>query len=260
LTNSKYGTILPDFLGEAQRIAAAAKSEGLVLKLLGALAFNLRCPEFSYIQQKLGRSFTDIDFASYRKQASKIAKLFTGLGYQEDLKVTTLFGQNRLLFHDTSGNSRHCDVFLDKLEFSHDIPFQDRLEVDDFTVPLAELVLEKMQIVQLNRKDVIDTIMLLREHQVGESDGETINAGRIAYLCARDWGLWKTITTNLERVERAAASMEDLTGEDRVDVSSKTKALLARISDVPKTMSWTVRARIGEKRKWYRDVEELSRT
>jgi hypothetical protein len=259
LGSSKYGTILPDFLGEAKRIVDVANKENVPLRLLGAVAFNLHCPKFSFMQQKLGRSFSDLDFASYRKRASQVSKLFAELGYVEDIKVTTLYGSNRLVFHDPTGNNRHCDVFLDKLQFSHDISFQDRLETDSLTVPLAELLLEKMQIVKLDKKDVIDTIMLLREHSIGDSDDETINAGRIARLCSQDWGLWKTITTNLKRTEQAAQEMDPLTEEDVADVSAKIKVLLGRIQNEPKSTGWRMRAKVGERRKWYREVEELSR-
>ena len=254
----KYGTVHPEFVGEAHRIVNAAKTEGVLLRLLGALAFSIHCPKFSYIQQMLGRSFTDIDFTSYRKQSAKIIKLFSDLGYQEDLHVTTLFGANRLVFYDKSGK-RHCDVFLDKLEFCHDVIFHGRLELDEPTVALSELLLEKMQIVKLNEKDAIDTIMLLREHEVGSSDKETINADYIADLTAHDWGLWRTLTMNLDWVKRAALSLEKLSDEDKTDVDSKIKKLRARIDEEPKSRGWKLRSRIGDKKKWYRDVEELSR-
>lgn len=236
----------------------AAQAENVLLRLLGALAFRTHCPKFAYMQEKLGRSFTDIDFASYAKQSTKISELLVALGYEEDFIVSRLYGRNRLLFHDNN-NKRHCDVFLDKLEFCHDVSFEDRLEMDYPTIPLAELLLEKMQIVKLNEKDIIDTIMLLREHQIGDGDRETINATRIAGLCAGDWGLWKTVTTNLQRVEEFSTTIGQLTNEDRADISSKSKTLQKRIEDEPKTFRWKLRAGIGEKSKWYRDVEELSR-
>jgi len=255
---AKYGNARSDFLEEVHRITDAAKSEGVLLRLLGALAFHIHCPKFSYIQNLLGRTFTDIDFASYRKETPKINALFAELGYQYDARVRALFG-SRLIFYDTSGTNRHCDVFLDKLEFCHDIVFQDRLEVDDPTIPLAELLLEKMQIIKLNEKDAIDTIMLLREHQVGGSDDDMINADYLAQLTARDWGLWKTFTTNLENVRRAAEAVEKLPDDDRKDVVSKITTLRGRIDQEPKTRGWKMRSQIGERRKWYRDVDELVR-
>jgi len=255
---SKYGTARPDFVEEANRIVDAAKNESIILRLLGALAFNIHCPKFSYMQEMLGRSFTDIDFASYHQESSKINKLFVALGYQYDVRVRTLFG-SRLVFYDAGGTDRHCDVFLDKLEFCHDIDFEGRLNVDYPTIPLVELLLEKMQIVKLNEKDAIDTIMLLREHQIGGSDNETINADRLANLTARDWGLWKTVTTNLENVRKTAQGYQKLAEEDKKDVDRKITALRTRIDNEPKSRGWKMRGRIGEKRKWYRDVDELVR-
>jgi len=255
---SKYGNASPDFLEEAKRIVDAAKNEGILLRLLGALAFHIHCPKFSYMQELLGRSFTDIDFASYHKESSRINKLFVELGYQYDVRVRTIFG-SRLVFYDSSGTNRHCDVFLDKLEFCHDIDFENRLDVDYPTIPLVELLLEKMQIVKLNEKDVVDTMMLLREHQIGGSDNETINADRLAKLTSRDWGLWKTITINLQNVKNATQNDKKLTEEDRKDIDAKITALMKRIDDEPKSRGWKIRAQIGEKRKWYRDVDELVR-
>ena len=164
-----------------------------------------------------------------------------------------------MLFHQSARNKLHCDVFFDKLEFCHEIPFKGRLEVDEPTVPLAELLLEKMQIVKINEKDIIDSIMLLREHEIGKTDEETINGERIAQLCCAEWGLWRTVTMNLDRVAKYTATAEKLQEQDRKNIHSKIDKLLRRIEEEPKSTSWRFRARIGEKRKWYRDVEELSR-
>lgn len=253
----KYMDIQPDFRKEARRIVDHATTDGILLRLMGALAFNLHCPKFGNMQAMLGRTYTDIDFASYRRYVTDIRKLLSRLGYEEDSMVTNLYGNRRLVFNDLR-NGRHCDVFLDKLEFCHDIIFVGRLEVDSPTIPLAELLLEKMQIVKLNEKDVIDTVMLLREHQVGDSDSETINSTHIANLTARDWGLWKTVTSNLNRVKQLIPEMEKLSDEDRKDVLGKIDSLLSRADREPKTASWQMRAKIGEKKKWYRDVEELT--
>jgi hypothetical protein len=246
------------FKQDAIRIIEASGSANVLLRLLGALAFSIHCPKFGYLQQRLGRNFTDIDFASYGSKRGMIVKLMTSLGYDEDFMVSRLYGSRRIVFHSKSSD-RHCDVFLDKLEFSHDLPFEGRLEADYPTIPLAELMLEKMQIVKLNEKDVIDTIMLLREHQIGEGDKETINSERISTLCAQDWGLWRTVTGNLKLVLEQASKYEQLSKGDMGDISSKIGKLLESIDAAPKTTRWKLRARVGESRKWYREVDELVR-
>ncbi|MCL4561316.1 MAG: hypothetical protein M1281_11960 [Chloroflexi bacterium] len=255
----KYGEIQPDFFAERTRILNALsqrENTQVVLRLIGALAFRTHCPQYGYIQDALGRVFTDIDFATYTRCIKDVHRLLPELGYEEDKMVTRLFGEGRMLFHDPK-HGRHIDIFIDRLDFSHILPFTGRLEADPLTLPLAELVIEKMQIVQRNEKDVIDTIMLLREHPVGDNDQETVNVRVISQLTANDWGLWRTVTGNLSLVSELMETYPQLTAEDRQVVRGRIKQILEAIDAQPKTMRWKMRAAIGERVKWYKDVEEL---
>jgi hypothetical protein len=143
---------------------------------------------------------------------------------------------------------------MDRLDFCHPIPWKNRLEVDSPTIPLAELVLEKMQIVKINEKDIIDTIMLLREHAVASDDDDHVNAARIAELCAAEWGLWRTSSMNLEKV-RDYLPHFDLTDDDRSIVAQRVAELLTAMNDYPKGAKWRLRARVGDKVKWYKAID-----
>ncbi len=245
-----------EFIREAQRIVTAAREHKITLRLLGALAFNYHCPRYNYLQEKLGRVFTDTDFGARSSDREAIGKLFASLGYEEDVQVNVLYGEGRLIFNNLH-NGLHSDVFLDKLDFCHPIPLAKRLDVDELTIPLAELLLEKMQIVQINQKDIIDTIMLFREHGVGTNDNETINGQLIAELCAKDWGLWRTVTMNLDKVSQLMAQFKDLTTEDIAVVSGRIQNTLDYINKQPKPTSWKLRNKIGDRVKWYKEVDEL---
>ena len=129
--------------------------------------------------------------------------------------------------------------------------------MDSPTITLADFLLEKMQIVQLNDKDKIDTVVLLREHEIGDVDKETINAQYISKLLAKDWGFYYTVTTNLGKIKEYAQS--SMTEEDSRDVAAKADQLVQRIENEPKTTGWKMRARVGPKKKWYKDVEEVVR-
>ncbi len=256
---TNYGVIQEDFYTERTRILDALQqpeNRHIILRLIGALAFRTHCPQFGYLQDALGRVFTDIDFGSYPRFGGDITRLLTGLGYEEDKMVTRLFGEGRMLFHDPAFG-RHIDIFFNKLDFCHEVSFVGRLEVETLTLPLAELLLEKMQIVKLNEKDLIDTIMLLREHPVGEGDNETVNGKLIARLLGNDWGYWRTVTANLKLVDEMLVRYPSLTEEDRRVVGGRIADLLARIEAQPKTVRWNLRSRVGERVKWYKDVEEL---
>ena len=254
-----YGKPKPDFNEEKERILELLKREenqDIILRLLGALAFYTRCKKFNYLQKNLGRVFTDIDFASYRKMSRRIVEFFKACGYTEDRQVSQLFGTSRMVFHDFS-NNRHIDVFYDELKFSHTINLKGRLEKDEITIPLAELFLEKMQIAKINEKDIIDTIMLLREFDFGDDDRDHINKNIILGYLTKDWGFWKTVTDNLKIVREYLDKYEQLTDEDREVVRSKVDYILEEIDKAPKSLKWKMRSKIGTKIKWYQEVDEL---
>ena len=257
----KYGEILEDFYSERTRIVdALAQDENrhVIMRLIGALAFRTHCPQYGHIQDKLGRKFTDIDFASYPRFGRDVRRILTELGYEEDKQVTQLFGDRRMVFHDPAFG-RHIDVFYNLLDYCHPVSFIGRLEAEELTIPLAELLLEKMQIVQINEKDVIDSIMLLREHPIGDTDKETVNATVISRILANDWGYWRTVTGNLKVLKENLETYDGLSDEDREVVRKRIAELEDRIEAAPKTLKWKARAQIGERMKWYKDVEELER-
>jgi hypothetical protein len=244
------------FEKELQRIIKASDESGILLRVIGSLAFQLHCPKFGYLQEAMGRAYTDLDFAAYSRQTAGIRDFMEQLGYTDNKEVFIVSGGERAIF-DRPDIGLHVDVFYEKLNFCHVIRWEGRLEVDAPTIPLAEMVLEKMQIVQINEKDIIDTIMLMLEHPLGDTDHETINIRRIAELCAADWGLWRTTTMNLNKVRILSQSYAQLTREQKAQVEAQVNAATARIDQEPKSMAWRLRARVGDRVKWYKDVDEV---
>ena len=255
----KYGEIIEDFYAERTRILEVlerSENKHVVMRLIGALAFRTQCPKYGYIQDALGRKFTDIDFASYPRFLKDILRILTEAGYQEEKSVTQLFSDSRLLFHDHKFG-RHIDIFFDKLDFCHPISFVGRLEAGKLTLPLAELFLEKMQIVKINEKDQIDTIMLLREHTLGHTDHEAINLTVVTQTLSNDWGFWRTVTGNLKLLDEMMDGYTGLKDEDRDIVHGHIHEMLEHIEKAPKSLRWKIRSNVGERVKWYKDVEEL---
>jgi len=244
------------FEQELNTILKASEDSGILLRVIGSLAFHMHCPQFGYLQAAMGRAYTDIDFAAYGKQNKAISVLLGGMGYMENREVFIGSEGERAIF-DKPGTGLHVDIFYEKLDFCHTIYWKDRLEVDSPTIPLTELLLEKMQIVQINEKDVIDTIMLLLEHPLGETDNETVNIKRAAELCAQEWGLWRTTTMNLEKVKVLAQGYHQLTDDQKSKVTAQVDTILARLNDEPKPLAWKMRARVGDRVKWYKDVDEV---
>jgi hypothetical protein len=244
------------FENELKRIFEASEKAGVILRVIGSLAFQMHCPKHGYLQQAMGRAYTDIDFAAYGKQTTAIRALFEKLGYTDNKEVFIVSGGERAIF-DRKELGLHVDIFYEKLDFCHVIRWEGRLEVDSPSIPLAELLLEKMQIVEINEKDVIDTIMLLIEHPLGDIDRETINIARVAQMCAADWGLWRTTTMNLNKVRALAHGYEQLKPDQKALVEQQVEAATKRIEAEPKSMAWRLRARVGDRVKWYKDVDEV---
>jgi len=254
-------------------IATKGKTSGIIIRLLGAVAIRIHTTKMKELYPRLrrlgtDRQFTDLDFIAYGKQRTGVHRLFTKeLGYIVDKPFMAYFGENRFRYHHPK-NLYDVDVFFDKLVFSHDLflgssPEKGRLELDFPTIPLADLVLEKLQIHELNEKDVKDLVVLFREHDtaVGEEQ-ETINLDRIAKVLGNDWGLWYDGKTNLAKTLSFAEKYTAqglLTKEDLEDVTRKVNRVLESIELEPKTKDWQRRAKTGTAKRWWREVEELVR-
>lgn len=241
---------------EVERILEATTRAGLTLRLAGSLGVLKRCPQFGFLASK-DRVYRDIDLAGYAGEAREVREHMIRLGYVENREVFVVAEGGRAIFEHAS-NGLHVDVFYDKLDFCHVISLDGRLEADSPTVPLAELLLGKMQIVRISRKDIIDSIVLLLEHPLGEVDRETVNAARIARLCAADWGLWRTATMNLDKTRQAAEAYPQFDSTQKAHIIAQLDALLARIGTERKSLVWRLRALVGDRIKWYRDVEEVT--
>jgi hypothetical protein len=241
------------YLSEAHRLITAVAEARLMVRLFGSLAFQWRCPTFSYLRQ----SFNDIDFGGYRAHAKALAEVMARLGYIENREVFVLTEGGRAIFEHPA-HGLHVDVFYETLDFCHAIKLTGRLELETPTLPLAELLLGKMQIVEINEKDLVDTFMLLLEHPLGETDNAAINVAHVARLCAEDWGLWRTVTMNLNKTKELARLYAALNQEQQTRVVQQAEAIEHRLDAEPKSFAWRLRARVGERVKWYKDVEEVN--
>ena len=244
-----------DILKEAQRIITAGESEGITFRLLGGTAIGFRCP--SAKRPSVSRKYPDIDLVGFKNQSRQIRELFPKLGYSPNENFNALRGSTRLMFFDLP-NERRVDIFLDSFDMCHKIDLRDRLTLEPLTLTMADLLATKLQIFKTNEKDFKDIVAILLDHEVTESDEpNTINGKRIAELCSHDWGIYKTFTIVLDKT---AIMLEkfDLSPQDR----EVLKGRMARISELierePKTTGWKMRARVGEKVRWYMLPDDMA--
>jgi hypothetical protein len=150
---------------ESKRILDEARERRIVLRLFGGVAVKYHCPSATH--RALQRSYPDLDFFGRGKQGREIRKLFLDLGYEPNQRFNALHGATRLIFEDAK-NQRVVDIFLDIFRMCHTLHLGDRLALDDYTIPISDLLLTKLQVVEINEKDIRDLIAILRDHDVVE--------------------------------------------------------------------------------------------
>jgi hypothetical protein len=264
-----------EFVKESIAIVERAQSRGVCLRILGSLATYIRARNAGCgdLLKSLGRFgegmplFTDLDLAAYGKQRGAIDKIFRELAFEPDRLVNGMFGHRRLIYYHPQ-RKYHVDVFLNKLEFSHDVEFgekpgEGRLDVDYPTISPADIVLEKLQIHQINRKDLIDLVMLFLVHDVqGQFGKDSIDGAYIGRILSREWGFWYDATTNLEKMRGLLQTLEKEGKLSRLQsqiVEDRLEKLLDYVRNTPKERGWEKRAKTGTKKAWYREVEEVER-
>ncbi|MEM1619382.1 MAG: hypothetical protein QXU52_01345 [Fervidicoccaceae archaeon] len=260
-----------EFAAKAVEMIEEARRRGVVLRILGACAVYLHSlhePDAVELARSLGRfeahngTFKDVDLAAYGKQRKQVVELLErGLGLESNPLFKMMYGHKRLIYvHPTLGFE--VDVFFDKLEFNHDVPFGEgpgrgRLELDYPTLPLADLLLSKLQIVRSTRGDLLDVAAILRAHELCEGeDRECVDSRYVVSILSDDWGFWYDAVTNLKR---ARELLESRGLEEARAAISRIDELLDVLERAPKTKRWVARSKVGTSRPWFREVEELER-
>lgn len=246
---------LPDALDEARRIVAEAAERRLTLRLLGGLAVRLHSPSASH--RSLSRPYPDLDFALPEKRGDRVEAFLPEIGYVPNRSFNLFNGDRRLLFYDET-HERQVDIFVGRFQMCHRIPITERLSLEPLTIPLAELLLTKMQVVKLNEKDVRDLCALLVDHPFGEGDVEMFNLPFIVKQCMDEWGLWKTVTLNAGKVGEYCES-HDLEAGHETTILERLQALRQALDAAPRSLKWKARDKIGERMPWYELPEEVQR-
>ncbi len=246
------------YLEEARRLTDDAQKQGIILRVMGPIALHYYFPDYVDLyrrMERLGeRVFTDIDFAGYGKHRNKLVPFFEAQGYELEKRAAMLSGGTRLIFF--SDRIPMVDVFFDRLNYNHPIDYRGRLELHPYCVSLTDLLLQKLQIVQINDKDLKDAMLLLLAAPVSESDKDGLNIRHLAKLFGDDWGFYYTATTNLEHIKEATTGVRALTDDQRAVIGEKVDYLCQQIEAAPKSGKWKGRAKVGTSKPWYNEVSD----
>jgi hypothetical protein len=249
---SDGGTGEPAMVAAGRAIVATAAARSIPVRLVGGVAIYLRGSPPA--RAALGRSYPDIDLVAHKKQSRALRGILEETGFEPERVFNATHGARRLLYYAPDG--WQVDVFLDTFEMSHTLDLGRRLEAEPETLAAAELLLTKLQIAEVNRKDLSDTAMLLWDHQPASQDGPGLTA--VTGRCAADWGLHTTVTDNLARCAGLLGEFVASPG-DRDRIAGRISQLSQALDDAPKSMGWKARARVGRRVRWYELPEEVTR-
>lgn len=239
----------PKAVDEAQRILQEADRQGVLLRLLGGTAVLLRCPSATTKAFERTRA-PDVDLAGLKRDASGIKAVFAAVGYEPNDHFNALHGYKQLMFQGPDGGPK-VDVFLDEFSMCHRLDLRPRLGLAQVTLPLADLLFTKLQIVQVNEKDLKDIVALLLDHDVVKGESEDgIDGGYLADLAGSDWGIYTTLTDNLGKVREYLPTL-NLPAAGLERVISRLDRARGLLDATPKTIAWRLRARVGRRVAWY---------
>ncbi len=259
-------------MAEAHAIVDAGNERGVVLRLTGGLAVRHYAIDLEFAE----REYSDIDLIGLKRQVVAVGEVFRDLGYVENKHVAVATGNGQLQFFvpgpegsaspggaqndlpvfSEAPPSDHIDVFLDAMRMDHQVDFRDRLEINTYAIDPADLFLSKLQIVNLNEKDVHDVITLVKDVYVDfQPHPGVLDLHHVAGVCAADWGLYIDVMNNIDTVVEHVGDY-DLGPRDAARVRRTLELAQDMMTEQAKTLRWRLRARIGKRVRWYAEVEE----
>ena len=244
-----------DLLKEMKRLVDAAHQNDILLRAFGGLAVLTHSQNDPRFFQ---REAPDLDFLTTREDRQKLEPFFREMGYSPNKRFNLLNGRQRQIYYYDQSEDLHVDILIGDFEMCHKLPLDDRLDVDPLTIPLAELFLSKAQVVKLNRKDGLDLISLLFNNEVGDEKQGQISLERIAWLGSQDWGLYKTTSINLGRVEELIEDDDlQIKPDEQSLILGRIQKIRKAFDEMPKSVAWQMRDKVGTRVRWYLEVEEV---
>jgi hypothetical protein len=271
MTTGPNSTAWDGITAQAASIVAGAGEAGVTLRVLGSVGIRLHCAAPGPLMDALDRPVKDIDLLVPEKQRKPMRRYLESLGYVTDRDLLIAMEGTRYCFRHPDGGAE-LDVFVERLNFCHPVEVKSRLHLHQVTLPIEELLLAKLQIVELTTTDVMDLGVILATHDIGAVAGsaaidpEVIDARHLAGLFAKDWGFHHTATRNLRKVAElcrpggTTPRNPSLTGERHAHVTERVEVLLAAIDAEPKSLAWRMRDKVGERKQWWQDVDEKEAT
>ncbi|MEM3262082.1 MAG: hypothetical protein QXW72_06875 [Conexivisphaerales archaeon] len=236
---------------ESEKVISESEARGLTLRLIGGIGiwhtcYSARIPPFK-------RDYNDIDVIGRKSESKAISEFFTDLGYRANQRFNALYGDRRLIF---TNSGKTVDLFFDDFVMSHKFNFSARLSLCKPALSISDLLITKLQIVNINEKDIIDLFAIFLDHEFGNEPCINIQVKYINRYTSSEWGIYRTFEDNLTK---ALNFLPKLSIKENLNdiLKEKILAFMGDIEKSPKTAKWKIRNMIGTRKKWYYEVSEL---
>lgn len=241
-----------ELLSKSIEVITKAAEHHIPLRLLGGLSIAYLAPNGRSIEA-FHRESNDIDLFSLSSYAKKLNEFLEESGFEPDHRFNAIYGFKRGQYYYKGAK---VDLLLDEFNMSHRIILKDRYGMSDITLPPSDILLTKLQVAELNEKDIKDILALVHDLKMGNADTHSsIDSGYIADILSTDWGFYRTAMTNLEKASRYLESLSiDRSLKERI--SNELEYLKNAVELRPKSLNWKLRAKIGDKVRWYELPEE----
>ena len=246
-------TPLADVASEADRVLIMAGDAGARTRLIGGVAIakhlHVELPE------PLRRTYADIDLVVRRGDDRALRAVLEAGGYIPNVAFNSLRGDRRLLYFDQA-NDRQLDVFVGTFSMCHVLELDNRLGLDPATLSPADLLLTKLQVVEVNGKDQTDALAIVLTHDLAdERSGDVVGIDRLVSVTSHDWGWFTTANDNLTGLRIVADAL--LQGETRALARARIDRITEEIAAAPKSIGWMARSKLGRRMRWYELPEEV---
>ena len=227
------------------RVAEAAGERGVAVNALGGVGVSLRAGP---LPAGLQREHGDLDVVIRRAERHGAEEALAAAGLVPDEMFNRRNGHQRQIWWTADGE-QHVDVFLGQFRMCHELDLDARVDAGHRALPASDLLLTKLQIVEINAKDVRDAAALLSRVEIGDEDEPgAISLRRLSDVLGADWGFYTTFADNLERLP---AEVADIAPDAAPAVSESAGTIAAAIEGAPKSRGWRMRARVGRRKRWY---------
>lgn len=235
----------------AHAILDSCRQADVKVHLLGGVGVYLVSP--SAQEPPFLREYNDIDVVISRKQTRQFTQAAQSSGFEPDKRFNSFQGDKRMLFYM---DAMPMDVFVGVFEQCHTLDLEPRFPRELPSLRIEDLLLTKLQVRELTAKDLNDSLVLLLDHEFGESENE-LSLKRLTDVLSGDWGWFTTVMDNLGSL--AAWLESSYQGQNAKELADKIRVIREHADGAPKSLRWKARSRVGRRLPWYQMPEDKAR-